>query len=135
MYNIHYLKEGDSVLPEWVQQYKTPGTTVKKIGNNYYLYYATSRRVPGKAYPVSVQAYIGKITENGVVSDRVSINVGQTQACLLSELVPGLPDDMGKLVVLQAKGSWLYTKMETGMMGRLKEKGIYDNGKVVFQHI
>lgn len=123
------------MLPEWVQQYKTQGTTVKKIGNNYYLYYATSKRVPGKAYPVSVQTYIGKITENGVVSERVSINVGQTQACLLSELVPGLLDDLGKLIVLKVKEDWLYTKMEYGMAGKLKEKGIYGNGKVIFQRI
>lgn len=119
------------MLPEWVQQYKTQGTTVKKIGNNYYLYYATSRRVAGKAYPVSVQTYIGKITESGVVSDRVSINVGETQACRLSELIPGLPDDLGDLVVLKVKGEWMYTKMGGNIIRKLKEKGIYDNGKVV----
>ena len=123
------------MLPEWVQQFKTQGTTVKKIGNNYYLYYATSKRVPDKPYPVSVQTYIGKITENGVVSGRVSINVGQTQACLLSELVPGLPDDLGKLTVLKVRGNWLYTKAGHGMAERLKKRGIYEDGKVVFQHI
>lgn len=123
------------MLPEWVQQYKTQRTTVKKIGKNYYLYYATSKRVPDKSYPVSVQSYIGKITENGVVSERVSINVGQTQACLLSELVPGLPDDLGKLIVLKVRGDWLYTKTGHGMVGRLKERGIYEDGKVVFQHV
>lgn len=47
------------------------------------LYYATSKRAAGKIYPVSIQPYIGKTTENGVVSERVSINVGQTQACKL----------------------------------------------------
>ena len=123
------------MIPEWVKKYKTQGTTVKKIGKNYYLYYATSKRVAGRACPVSVQTYIGKITENGVVSERVSIKVGQTQACQLSALVPGLPDDMGKLIVLKVKGDWLYTKMGADMAERLKEKGIYDNGKVVFQHI
>lgn len=120
------------MLPEWVQQYKTQGTTVKKIGNNYYLYYATSKRIPDKPYPVSVQTYIGKITENGVVCERVLINVGQAQACLLSEIVPGLPSDMGKLIVLNVRGDWLYTKTGHGMVERLKKRGIYEDGKVVF---
>lgn len=123
------------MLPEWVEQYKIQGTTVKKIGNNYYLYYATSKRVLDKPYPVSEQTYIGKITENGVFSERVSLKVGQTQACLLSELIPELPADMGKLIVLKVKGEWLYTKMSSGMAAKLKERGIYDNGKVIFQHI
>lgn len=125
------MKEGDDMLPEWVQRYKGPGTTVKKIGNNYYLYFATSRRVPEKPYPVSSQTYIGKITESGVVSERVSINVGQTRACLLSELLPGLPDDLGKLTVLNIRGDWMYTKMGEGMAERLKERGLYDDGKVI----
>ena len=123
------------MLPEWVQQFKAPGTTVKKIGNNYYLYYATSKRMPGKPYPVSVQTYIGKITENGVVSERVSINVGQTQACLLSELVPGLPDDLGKLIVLKVRGDWLYTKTGHGMVERLKRGRFMKMEKLFFRHI
>ena len=36
------------VYPDWVQEQRTKGTTVKKSGNNYYLYKHTSRRVPGK---------------------------------------------------------------------------------------
>ena len=37
--------------PEWVQQYRTRGKTVKKKGDSYYLYKRTSKRVPGKKYP------------------------------------------------------------------------------------
>ncbi len=36
------------VYPDWVQEQRTKGTTVKKSGNNYYLYKHTSRRVRGK---------------------------------------------------------------------------------------
>ncbi len=36
------------VYPDWVQEQGTKGTTVKKSGNNYYLYKHTSRRVPGE---------------------------------------------------------------------------------------
>ena len=59
--------ENKTVYPEWVQNYRTKGTTVKKIGNSYYLYKRTSRRVPGKKYPQPVDTYIGVITPEGVV--------------------------------------------------------------------
>ena len=50
--------ENKTVYPEWVQNYRTKGTTVKKIGNSYYLYKRTSRRVPGKKYPQPVDTYM-----------------------------------------------------------------------------
>ena len=52
--------------PDWVQEYRTRGTTVKKKGEKYYLYKRTSRRVPGKKYPQPVDTYIGVITPEGV---------------------------------------------------------------------
>lgn len=52
--------------PDWVQEYRTRGTTVKKNGEKYYLYKRTSRRVPGKKYPQPVDTYIGVITPEGV---------------------------------------------------------------------
>ena len=48
------------VYPEWVQKYRTQGTTVKKVGDNYYLYKHSSKRVPGKKNPVPKDVYIGK---------------------------------------------------------------------------
>ena len=54
------------VYPDWVQKQKTRGTTVKKVGNNYYLYKHSSKRVPGKKNPVPVDTYIGKITPDGI---------------------------------------------------------------------
>lgn len=59
--------ENKTVYPEWVQNYRMKGTTVKKIGNSYYLYKRTSRRVPGKKYPQPVDTYIGVITPEGVL--------------------------------------------------------------------
>ncbi len=56
----------ERVYPDWVQKQKTTGTTVKKVGNNYYLYKHSSKRVPGKKNPVPVDTYIGKITPEGV---------------------------------------------------------------------
>ena len=54
------------VYPDWVQEQKTRGTTVKKVGNNYYLYKHSSKRVPGKKNPVPVDTYIGKVTPDGI---------------------------------------------------------------------
>lgn len=56
----------ERVYPDWVQKQKTTGTAVKKVGNNYYLYKHSSKRVPGKKYPVPVDTYIGKITPDGI---------------------------------------------------------------------
>lgn len=55
------------VYPDWVQKHKTKGTAVKKVGDNFYLYKHTSKRVPGKKYPQPVDTYIGVITPNGVI--------------------------------------------------------------------
>lgn len=65
------------VYPDWVQKQKTRGTTVKKVGNNYYLYKHSSKRVPGKKNPVPVDTYIGKITPDGIekgVTKKVATN-------------------------------------------------------------
>lgn len=56
-----------TVYPEWVQSQRVRGTTVKKVGNTYYLYKRTSKRVPGKKYPQPVDTYIGIITPDGVI--------------------------------------------------------------------
>ncbi len=53
--------------PDWVQAYRSRGTTIKKKGDAYYLYKRTSKRVPGKKYPQPVDTYIGIITPDGVV--------------------------------------------------------------------
>lgn len=67
----------ERVYPDWVQKQKTTGTTVKKVGNNYYLYKHSSKRVRGKKNPVPVDTYIGKITPEGIEksgSKKVAVN-------------------------------------------------------------
>lgn len=56
--------------PAWVKQYRTRGTAIKKVGNQYYLYKHTSKYVPGKKYPQAVDKFIGVITPDGVVENR-----------------------------------------------------------------
>lgn len=52
--------------PEFVKRYKPKGTIVKKKNDVYYAYYATSKRVEGKNYPVQViKGLAGKIDEYG----------------------------------------------------------------------
>jgi hypothetical protein len=60
-----------SNYPDWVNVFKEKGTTVKKVGNEYYLYQSTSKRIPGKKYPQPIQKYIGTITKEGVVRTNV----------------------------------------------------------------
>ena len=57
----------DKVYPEWVQKHKVKGTSVRKVGNNYYLYKHSSKRVPGKKNPVPSDTYIGRITPEGII--------------------------------------------------------------------
>jgi hypothetical protein len=52
--------------PEWVNQYRERGTSVKKVGNTYYLYKTRSVRIPGKKNPQPQSEYIGIITPQGV---------------------------------------------------------------------
>lgn len=60
----------EKVYPEWVQKYRTKGTTVKYVRGKYYLYKRTSKRVKGKKYPQSVDTYIGVITPDGIVNSK-----------------------------------------------------------------
>lgn len=70
------MPKTEKVYPDWVQEYRTKGTTVKKKGETYYLYKRTSRRVPGKKYPQPVDTYIGVITPKGVVkSDKKKVTL------------------------------------------------------------
>lgn len=62
--------KSETVYPEWVQQQRTRGTTIKKVGGTYYLYKRTSKRVPGKKYPQPVDTYIGIVTPDGVIESK-----------------------------------------------------------------
>ena len=120
------------MYPEWVLKHKKPGTTVKKIGKNYYLYFATSHREQGKKYPVSSQTYIGKITEQGVISERVSISVGDTEATFLSDLIPDLSEEFSRIIALKIKKEWVLTKTDKKLVKKLERKGIVKDGKIIF---
>ncbi|MDO4804313.1 MAG: hypothetical protein Q4A32_05795 [Lachnospiraceae bacterium] len=123
------------MIPEWVEKQKRPNTTVKKIGNNYYLYYVTSSRSPEKKYPVCEQTYIGKITEEGVIRDKVSINISKTKASTLGDIIPNLDGRLGKVIALYVKKEWVCTQTEGEVMRELEERGICHDGKVILPNI
>ena len=119
------------MYPDWVLKQKKPGTTIKRIGNNYYLYYAASHREEGRKHPVSVQTYIGKITVNGVVSERVSISVRDTEARTLSEIIPDIPAGFASLIAIRVRNDWLLTKTDKETLEKLEREGVCRNGKVI----
>lgn len=73
--------------PDWVNKEKKPGTSIKQIGDNYYLYSVTSKYDKSKGYPVSIQRYIGKITkDDGLIkASTVSFMPSKDKLCLLKD--------------------------------------------------
>ena len=85
--------------PDWVEKHKKKGTSVKKIGDNYYLYRVTSERVAGKRHPISRQSYMGKITETGIEMAGIRIVPEETEGRMLGDLVPSAEESLRKVVV------------------------------------
>lgn len=77
------MDKSNKVYPEWVQKFRTRGTTIKKVGDTYYLYKRTSKRIPGKKNPQSVDTYIGIITPDGVKETKVKKI--STAECIVKE--------------------------------------------------
>ena len=52
--------------PDYVKNFRPKGTIVKRVNGTYYAYYATSKRVPDKKYPVQIiKGLAGRIDEGG----------------------------------------------------------------------
>lgn len=112
--------------PDWVEKFHKQGTTIKRIGKNYYLYKATSRYDKTKGYPVSIQKYIGKITENGVIEpEQILFTPGIDKILIALNLVDNVSNDdietLREISVLDINGV-LY-------IGKLKENELNILGK------
>lgn len=84
VYNIYYMKN----YPEWVLAQKRPGTTIRQVKDNYYLYTATSKYSKDKKYPVTIQRYVGKITPDGLIEqEKVSFIPTKDKLALLKDVV------------------------------------------------
>ena len=76
------------VYPDWVEKQHIKGTSIKQIGDNYYLYSSTSKYVKGKPYPIGVQHYIGKITEDGLIEpEKINFIPSKDKLALLKDKV------------------------------------------------
>lgn len=70
--------------PDYIKLFRPKGTIIKKVNDTYYAYYATSKRVPGKSYPVQViKGLAGKIDKNGF--HQLSSAVVDTQNIVIRE--------------------------------------------------
>ena len=114
--------------PDWVEKYKKKGTSVKKIGDSYYLYSVTSEREKGRKYPISRQRYIGKITENGIEKVGIRIIPEETEGKVLGDLVPSVDKSLRKVVLIKTEEGWMYTKVSDDSKAKFKELGLYEYG-------
>lgn len=114
--------------PDWVEKHKEKSTSVKRIGDSYYLYRVTSERVAGKKHPVSRQTYIGKITEKGVEKAGIRIVPEKTIGKILGELVPSVDIHLRDVVLIKTDGGWMYTQVSEEIKAKLKELGLYEYG-------
>ena len=114
--------------PDWVEKYKEKSTSVKRIGDSYYLYRVASERVAGKKHPVSRQTYIGKITEKGVERAGIRIVPEKTIAKILGELVPSVDIHLRDVVLIKTDGGWMYTQVSDEIKEKLKGLGLYEYG-------
>lgn len=114
--------------PDWVEKHKEKSTSVKRIGDSYYLYRVTSERVAGKKHPVSRQTYIGKITEKGVEKAGIRIVPEKTIGKILGELVPSVDIQLRDVVLIKTDGGWMYTQVSEEIKAKLKELGLYEYG-------
>lgn len=65
------------MYPKWVEQYRKPGVTIRKVRNGYGLYSCTSVYVKGMPYPKSIQTYLGMIFEDkGFVPKNTEVKYG-----------------------------------------------------------
>ena len=118
-------------FPAWVAKWKRPGTTVKYISGSYYLYRATSVRAPGRPWPVSVQSYVGKITENGVIESGLRIEPSLTKAAVLKQLVPSVSSHLADIILLSVNGYWYFTELTDSQKEELEALCLYKDGVLV----
>ena len=114
--------------PDWVEKHKEKSTSVKRIGDSYYLYRVTSERVAGKKHPVSRQTYTGKITEKGVERAGLRIVPEKTIGKTLGKLVPSVDVHLRDVVLIKTDGGWMYTQVSDEIKAELKGLGLYECG-------
>lgn len=122
------------MFPDWVEKYHTKGTSVKKINNSYYLYKVTSRYSKEKGYPVSIQKYLGKITEFGLIeATKVYFTPGIDEIIPLKDLIDIKDKDLdiiGNIGIVIINGKYYTGKLNSKEKKTLTKYVSYNEGKI-----
>lgn len=123
--------------PDWVEKHHRKGTSVKQIGNNYYLYSVTSHYSKEKGYPVSEQRYIGKITEEGLIEpNKITFIPGIDKLVLFRDVfdlgaVSEADQKLIRDIPLLKSGDCIYTgHLSRKQISVLKKHFNYDSGVI-----
>lgn len=121
--------------PDWVEKYHTEGTSVKKVKDSYYLYKVTSKIVKGKPYPVSIQKYIGRITQDGLIKkEKLTFNIGIDKIVILADLVDEVDikdkKALNKVGVIESNGVYYCGKLTDNQVTVIKKYFEYENNKI-----
>ena len=88
-------------------------------------------RVPGRPWPVSVQSYVGKVTENGVVESGIRIEPSLTKAAVLKQLVPSVSSHLADIILLSVNDYWYFTELTDSQKEELEALCLYKDGVLV----
>lgn len=122
------------MYPEWVLKYHSKGTSIKEIKGNYYLYKVTSKRVKGKLYPVSIQKYVGKITEKGIIKpEKIAFIPGVDNIVKLGKITECSKKDkeiLNEVSVIEKEENYYAGKLTSKEIEIIKKYYNYENGKI-----
>lgn len=123
------------MYPDWVEKFHIKGTTVKKIKDNYYLYKATSRYDKEKGYPVSIQKYIGKITEKGLIEpEKISFTPGIDKILIVSTLLDDISSKdkeiLDKISIIEVDKVWYIGKLTNKELKTLNKYFKIENNRI-----
>ena len=85
--------------PKWVEKYRNKGTNISHINGNYYLYAVSSKwsKEKGRAQK-KTDAYIGKITEKGLIAKKVKLAKEEPTATVkeygATSVIMGISEDL-----------------------------------------
>lgn len=118
------------MYPEWVSKYQTHGMTIKIINGNYYLYSSTSKYVKG-GKPKSIQKYIGRITEDGLIEPKkISFIPGIDKIVLLKDIKDDIDTSISKIPVIQIDNNYYCGKLTSKEIKIIKKYFNYEDGKI-----
>lgn len=122
------------MYPDWVEKYHTKGTSIKLINGTYYLYNVTSKRVKDKAYPVSIQKYIGKITKEGLIEpEKISFIPSVDNIVILGNIVDVDNKDkaiLSDIAAIEHNNYYYCGKLSNKEINTIKKYFNYDEGKI-----